>query len=99
MRILILLILWLFSCGFANTHINTAINELGNGEIGGNNKGKYVQKYNNGLESSWCAGFVSWVLIESGLDFKHCLSAKKIYNDGKKITNPKPGDIICFWRV
>lgn len=83
--------------------VNIAKNEIGNGELGGNNKGKHVQKYNKGLEAAWCAGFVSWVLATDGYrSLTYSRSAKAIYNEAKKknmtVTNPKRGDLIVFWR-
>jgi len=83
--------------------VSIAIEELGNGEIGGNNKGEYVKLYNDGYEGSWCAGFVSYVCDKAGVtSIEHCLSAKKIYNEAKVnrlvVDKPEPGYLVCFWR-
>jgi len=91
------LFLFVFTCWADPVAI--ARTEIGHGEIGGNNKGKYVRLYNKGLESSWCAGFVSYVLKKSGEGtLGYTLSARKMYNKGNKVTVPKAGDLICFWR-
>ena len=86
-----------------NLIVNKAKAEIGNGEIGGNNKGDYVKKYNRGLEAPWCAGFVSYILTESNIDsLEYSLSAKAIYNEAKqenRLTDyPQAGDLIVFWR-
>ena len=83
--------------------ITLATAEIGNGEIGKNNAGKYVKRYNQGLEAAWCAGFVSYILKQAnftGLDYS--LSTKAIYNQAKeknRVTlTPKVGYLIVFWR-
>ena len=103
-KILLLIFSLIFHCNiYAGNIVKKAINEIGNGELGGNNKGKYVQLYNNKLESSWCAGFVSYVLKESKFTkLKYQLSAKAIWNEAKQLglntDTPKAGYLICFWR-
>ena len=83
--------------------VNIAKNEINNGEIEGNNKGKYVKLYNNNLESSWCAGFVSYCLKQAKINkLDYSLSAKSIWNQAKKLgldsNEPKAGYLIVFWR-
>jgi uncharacterized protein (TIGR02594 family) len=83
--------------------VSIAKKEIGFGEIGENNKGKNVIKYNKGLEAPWCAGFVSYVLEQAKIDsLEYSLSAKSIYNEAKrenKLTKyPQAGDLIAFWR-
>lgn len=106
-KFLILVFLLIFhSTAFGNVRtkvIKNAVAELGNGELGGNNKGKYVRLYNQGMESSWCAGFVSYILQKSGYnELGYEVSSRRIYNEAKKlglVTNePKPGYLIMFWR-
>lgn len=72
--------------------LHFAIEELkaGAGEIGGNNKGKWVKKYLQliGLPegNSWCAAFVSWCFLQaadgdkSKMPFKYTAGARNIYN-------------------
>jgi len=84
---------------FANSIVENAKAEIGNGEIGDNNKGQYVHLYNKGKEAAWCAGFVSYILSKSAkTSIPYSLSAREIFNKGNKITEPRPGDLICFWR-
>jgi len=77
--------------------------EIGHGEIGKNNSGKYVKLYNKGLEAPWCAGFISYCLEQSGYkEFNYQLSARRIWNianEKKLIVDiPQAGDLIVFWR-
>jgi hypothetical protein len=72
-----------------------AIEELkaGAGEIGGNNKGKWVKKYlqPTGLAegNSWCAAFISWCFLQAAdgdktkMPFKYTAGARNIYNQFK----------------
>ena len=104
LSIIILQILLVLSVASGeNLIVKNAKLELGNGEIGGNNKGIHIKKYNRNLEASWCAGFVSYILDISNRDIlEYSVSAKAIYNEAKKenrLTNyPKAGDLIVFWR-
>lgn len=78
-----------------------AQSQIGRGEIGGDNKGPSVKMYTRGREVAWCAGFVSWVLKEEGLfRDEYLLSARAFWTKYKahRVTNPRPGDIICFYR-
>lgn len=83
-----------------NRIVAVAQSQLGKGEIGGDNRGQYVKKYTHGKETAWCAGFVSWVIREAGYKEPYLLSAKTYWKSfhNKRITHPRPGDIICFYR-
>lgn len=84
----------------ADSIVEVAVGELGKGEISGDNKGAEVKKYTKGQEVAWCAAFVSYVRSRSGDKSNYLLSAKsywEIYKE-KRVKNPKPGDIICFYR-
>lgn len=101
-RVMVLVFIFYAGVGFANP-IPIAQKEIGNGEIGGNNKGQYVQQYNRGMEAAWCAGFVSWVLEQDGYSkLAYSRSAKAIYNEAKSKNmvsdTPNKGDLIVFWR-
>lgn len=75
--------------------LKTAIDEIlaGAGEIGGNNKGKFVKKYlqPTGLPegNSWCAGFVSWCFLQAAggdktrMPFNYTAGARNIFNQYK----------------
>ena len=72
-----------------------AINELraGAGEIGGNNRGKWVKKYlqPSGLTegNSWCAAFVSWCFLQAvdgdktKMPFTYEAGVRKFFNQFK----------------
>ena len=102
--IIALFLLWMPLQGaFGADIVSEARKELGHGETGSDNKGKYVRLYTNGIESSWCAGFVSYVLKKSGNNqFGYILSAKAYWNKAKKMKlttkTPKKGYLIVFWR-
>ena len=86
--------------------LHFAIEELkaGAGEIGGNNKGKWVKKYlqPTGLAegNSWCAAFISWCFLQavdgdkSKMPFMYTAGARSIYNQFKEskkgLQFPKP---------
>ena len=104
---LIFLLIFHSSCfaqkTIAQRIITIAKNEIGNGEIGKNNSGQYVKLYNKGLESSWCAGFISYCLKQSEYnELDYSLSAKAIYNQAKQqniiTASAQAGDLIVFWR-
>ena len=80
--------------------VKVAQSQIGIGENGGDNRGKIVRKYTKGKEVAWCAGFVSWVIREATQRKYYTLSAKNYWNDFKdnRVSNPRPGDIICFNR-
>ena len=85
--------------------VKIAISQIGYGENGKNNCGKDIRTYLKGKENmSWCAGFVNYCIVKSGKNpFNYTLSAKNIYNIGKKndwiVKNPESGDLVCFWRI
>lgn len=80
--------------------VKIAQSQIGRGEIGGDNRGGVVREYTRGKECAWCAGFVSWVMTKDGKQFDYQLMARGFWNmKHKRVTNPRPGDIICFWRV
>lgn len=99
--------------GLAALQLAVAEAAAGRGEVGGNNMGKHVEKYLNGIVSppaNWCAGFVCWCLKESGaMPFPYTVGARSILtraeNAGLTVfknptsTRPLPGDIVVWWRV
>ena len=94
--------------------LETAIGELqaNAGEIGGNNRGPFVNKYLNGLVSEgnpWCAGFVSFCFAQhpTGIPFTYSVGARDVLRQfrSKGWTqppdsgySPKPGDVVVWWR-
>lgn len=53
----------------------------------------------NNDETPWCSAILSYICIKSGYEFNKYLNARNWLNIGKKITNPKLGDIVIFWRI
>jgi len=49
-------------------------------------------------KTSWCAAFVNYCVKQNGYKYPHSLTAKSWLGAGKKVTDPKTGDIIIFWR-
>lgn len=49
-------------------------------------------------ETSWCAAFVNYCVKLNGYQYPHSLTARSWLDQGIKVTNPKTGDIIIFWR-
>lgn len=109
-RILLMLIFALiFHCrpAYARTKsiqrkiVSIAQAEIGRGETAADNRGEDIRKYLRGKENlSWCAGFVAWVLEQAGINEQYPLSARAIFNQAKTkgLFDPKPGDLIIFWR-
>ena len=95
----VVLLLCSASTGHANSRIvDIARKEIGKGEQFKNNYGKDVFKYTNGKQLPWCAAFVSWTLHKAGKNTPYTLSAKNYLNIGKRVSKPKPGDLIVFNR-
>lgn len=91
-----------------------AQHELGRGEVKRNNRGDAIAKYRMGKGRpghSWCAWFVSWVLITAAIKlgiappvkstggarnlFRQCVKAGRKLEKGEV---PRPGDIVCWYR-
>lgn len=100
---LVFLLIFHSAC-FANTNLRQKIlsnarAQIGNGEIGKNNSGHFVLRYTRGLQGSpWCAAFVSYVLQKSGVQTHYLLWAKSFLNEGIKVLQPLPGDLVIFTR-
>ncbi len=94
--------------------LERAIAELKAGarEIGGDNRGPFVQSYLHGIlpeGNPWCAGFVSYCFScnVQKFPFKYSLGARDILQQFKKNGwakapgqeyLPQPGDIVVWWR-
>ena len=93
--------------------LRVAMQEMGAGsrEIGGNNQGRFVTKYLNGLAdppANWCAGFVSWCFLQTnqGIPFDYSVGARDIRNQFRRKgwafdagdKTPQAGDIVVWWR-
>lgn len=49
-------------------------------------------------ETAWCAAFVGACLRDAGQPYLKSLAARSYLNYGKKLTEPKEGAIVVFWR-
>lgn len=60
--------------GLSKKALEIALNEIGNGEEVGNNRGPHVAKYAgtqpipNVDHGAWCSLFVSWCMVQAGYD-------------------------------
>ena len=94
----------------ATRALEIAVDQIGLGELGENNRGKHVVRYKNGNDTggAWCASFVSWCFEEAArqlgfeLPFERSDGAKRLRKNvgrfGSFVKDPQPGDIICWHR-
>ena len=86
--------------------LHTAVEEYGVENFDKSNNNPEVIKYfkETGFgyikkdETNWCAAFVNYCVKQNGYKYPHSLTARSWLGQGKKVTNPKTGDIIIFWR-
>ena len=86
--------------------IDVALSQIGIKEIVGHLHNKDVLKYflETGHdwvrddETAWCSAFVNWVTQKSGLSSSGKLNARSWLNVGEKVSDPKLGDVVVFWR-
>lgn len=92
------------STAFANSYtaqkiLSAAKSQIGCGELFSNNRGPDVQRYLNRKDAlPWCAGFVSYCLKISGVQFRYTLRARDFLNQGLRVAKPLPGDVVIFSR-
>lgn len=75
-------------------------------EIEGNQHNKAILNFfketGNGSiktdEDAWCSVFVGYCAKQAGLNYSKKANAKSWLEQGAATTNPKPGDIVVFWR-
>jgi len=92
--------------------LEVAAEDVGKGEVGGNNSGPYVENLlglkwdgNNDDDGAWCAAFVSNCLnlgaekVGEGLPIALSFGAKALYNNMQiKSQTPEVGDVVCWDR-
>lgn len=86
--------------------LQIATQELGVQEISGVNHEPRIisyahevgMKWVNSDETPWCSIFVNWVCSKAGVARSDKASARSWTQIGQAIDNPKPGDIVVFWR-
>lgn len=81
--------------------------EVGNGEIGQNNRGRHVAKYRGRPRGgAWCASFVGWCFEQTGpLSFSRSHGAKRLFRQiaaqGRVLDvgeSPRAGDVFVLHR-
>ncbi|WP_088125057.1 C40 family peptidase [Roseivirga misakiensis] len=83
-----------------------AFNELGVSEIQGPEHEERILTYahESGFESinddetPWCSIFINYCCVKLNLEHTGKANARSWMHVGKKTKNPKPGDIVVFWR-
>lgn len=86
--------------------IDIVCKEYGITEIVGDKHNKEVLKYYHGIghkwvnkdETPWCAAFANWCLKQADLPYQETLNARSFLNIGYETENPKPFDVVVFWR-
>ncbi len=86
--------------------IKIAASQLGQKEIAGNDDNPEILKYwkeTNILaaehdEVAWCSAFVNWCCKKAGASMSNKPNARSWINTGRGTKNPKPGDVVVFWR-
>ena len=49
-------------------------------------------------ETSWCSCFINWLAFKLNCERSGKLDARSWISIGKTELNPRPGDIVVFWR-
>lgn len=49
-------------------------------------------------ETSWCSGFISWVMCVSGVDHDATLAARSWLNQLSPLDSPRLGAVTVLWR-
>jgi uncharacterized protein (TIGR02594 family) len=86
--------------------IKIAAGELGVQEIKGDAHDKRILAYSSesgikGIkddETAWCSIFVNWCCFKAGLQRTNSARARSWESIGKPVDDPRPGDIVIFWR-
>ncbi len=86
--------------------LQLAFEELGVREISGNLHEARILQYakESGMdyidddETPWCSVFVNWVCTKSNLPTSGKPNARSWVNVGTTTNQPKPGDVVVFWR-
>lgn len=86
--------------------LKLAISELGTTEIKGDQHNSRIIEYAhqagfnfiNDDETPWCSIFINWLASKLNIEKSNKLDARSWLNIGQEISDPKPGDIVIFWR-
>jgi len=86
--------------------LKIAFSQLGIQEIAGDENQPQIVKYaqETGIsgihndEIPWCSTFVNWCAMKAELPYSGKPNARSWINIGVETTQPKPGDVVVFWR-
>jgi uncharacterized protein (TIGR02594 family) len=86
--------------------VKTACSQIGVKEVPGAEHNAAVVGYAqeigltwiNDDETPWCATFINWVLMKSGLPYLKSARARDFETYGEDTKEPMPGDLVVFFR-
>lgn len=86
--------------------LQIAFTQLGQQEISGDKDNPQIVKYaeETGIpgidndEIPWCSTFINWCAMKAKLPYSGKATARSWSRMGERVTTPKPGDIVVFWR-
>jgi uncharacterized protein (TIGR02594 family) len=87
-------------------HMQIAFDEYGISETKGSVHNKKILEYFavsghswvKNDETAWCAAFANYVCRKAGVESTGKLNARSFLDIGKKVSTPKFGDLVIFWR-
>ncbi|WP_025663289.1 TIGR02594 family protein [Aquimarina megaterium] len=90
-----------------NNVLDIALAEYGITEVVGRNHNSRILQYFKEIghkwvitdETAWCSTFANWVAMKAGYYRSGKLDARSWLRVGTKVTTPKKGDVVVFWRV
>ena len=88
-----------------NDWMDIARREIGQKEIRGRSHNPRIIQYHKSTslrastdEVPWCSSFVNWVVTRAGYKGTNSAAARSWLKWGHRISGPKPGCIVVFWR-
>ncbi len=86
--------------------LQIAMAQLGVKEIKGREHTEQILNYSKEIgmswvsedETPWCSIFVNWVCKNAGAPMSKKANARSWVNVGTSTNDPRPGDVIVFWR-
>ncbi len=89
-----------------NPLLETALSQYGVKEISGATHNPTIVQYFREIghswvkddETAWCSAFANWVALKAGFQGSGRLDARSWLNIGEKVSEPRMGDIVVFWR-
>lgn len=86
--------------------LEIAMSQYGVQEIPGKQHNPAIVNYSKEIgyggiiddETAWCSIFMNWVALKAGLERSKKLNARSWLKVGEKVTEPRQGDVVIFWR-